>query len=50
MNQKTEFKGFLDNTLVRSSREGRIIDVLLRNEGYLGCYKGRNGDGGGLEE
>ena len=50
MNKKKKFKGFLENTLVRSSREGRIVDVLLQNEGYSGCYEGRNGDGGALEE
>ena len=55
MNQETEFKGFLESTLMRSSREGssregRNVDALLRNEGYLGCLDGRNGDGGGLGE
>ena len=38
MNQKTEFKGFLESTLVRSSREGRIVDVLLRR-GVFGMLR-----------
>jgi len=35
MKNKTEFKGFLESTFVNSSREGRILDVLLRNGRYL---------------
>ena len=40
MNQETEFKGFLESTLMRSSGEGRILDVFASKSEVFGKLTG----------